>query len=217
MKTLTWLLIPLMTSMAADDAYANNNKKVSPPNGPYQSQQSAVQNLPSANNSQATDKHSASAEAGQAEIAKPTPWLNNDVPDWVKQRQAEMEKWQQQATQQSAPEWTHNYPAEAPEWVKQRQLEMQQQYQQQIPDWVKKRQAEMERWRSQQANMQPQTNWGYQQQPQWPGGQNPVNQGMNRIPQYLPNASGPAYAPPPPDPQAYWRPPYWQQAPGGWR
>ncbi|MCW9014939.1 MAG: hypothetical protein OQL06_14300, partial [Gammaproteobacteria bacterium] len=57
----------------------------------------------------------------------PRQWQHNPTPEWVKQRQAEMQ--QQKPAQPQRPDWATQAPQqwqqpEPPEWVKQRQAEM---------------------------------------------------------------------------------------------
>ncbi|MCW9012782.1 MAG: hypothetical protein OQL06_03290, partial [Gammaproteobacteria bacterium] len=73
----------------------------------------------------------------------PQQWQQPETPEWVKQRQAEMEKYRPVAPRQG------QWPGQTQQWQRPERSEP--------PEWVKQRQAEMEKRRSQ----QPQ-GWGHQ-------------------------------------------------------
>ncbi|MDH5472954.1 MAG: hypothetical protein OEY61_08865, partial [Gammaproteobacteria bacterium] len=163
MKTTTILLLTAITTALSHTVVAENENSA-PPSGPYKASNGTEEmNTSPYSNNNVPPMNYPNQFAMQPQQNRFMPnYPQPEIPEWVKQQQAEMEKLRQQQNSQSAGRTNQPLPPEAPEWVKQRQAEMEKLRQQQnsqsagrtnqplppeAPEWVKQRQAEMEKLR----------------------------------------------------------------------
>jgi len=221
MNTSKLLLITTIAMTLSHSVMAENNENNMPPAGPYQSADETAQN-----------NNGVSSVQSNSQIRNIPAQYSQEMPEWVKQRRAQMEQRMKQNNNQSEPEWVKQRQAQMeqwmkqnnnqpqPEWVKQRQAQMEQWMKQNNnqpqPEWVKQRQAQMEQMMQppQSAN-NPWSQWNQNQRPAMPRPDIAAPQN-NRNQQYFPSARGPVYGPgvPPPafngqpgyQPQRQWNP-----------
>jgi hypothetical protein len=183
MKTSISLFVTALTLILAGLAVAENSL---PPGGPYRSINKIDQfNLPQNKTPELRpdqgNKYTPS-QAGQLNNGFQNPYID-DAPEWVKQRQAEMNKLIKQ----------NNSRVQAGSGV-------QDSTQPEIPEWVKQRQAQMQQWVKQQPNVPPR-NWRKQAPPQWNQNRDPFMRNPNQAPvspnnrMYFPSARGPVFGP----------------------
>ena len=179
MKTSKLLLITTMAMALSQYVMAENNENSMPPAGPYQSSAETAQ----------TNHDASSAHPDQYMRNMPGQY-SQEMPEWVKERRAQMEQRMTQKNNQPEPEWVKQRQAQMEQWMKQNNNQPE-------PEWVRQRQAQM----MQQPNM-PQPQSRNQQRPQW--NQNPLPPmprpdmappQENRNQHYFPSARGPVYGP----------------------
>ncbi|MDH5611073.1 MAG: hypothetical protein OEY66_01270 [Gammaproteobacteria bacterium] len=115
MKTTILVLMTAMTMAINHSVFAGSYENVMPPPGPYKSvddtdQYTSDQSVQNCSHMRKNYGHP-SAQSNQ---------LNSEVPDWVKQRQAQMEQRMKQSNMQSQnrpnqqPQWNYNQMQPAP-------------------------------------------------------------------------------------------------------
>jgi len=244
MKTTTLLLVASMTVILTDSVFAENSV---PPGGPYRSVNDRAVNEGANYSAPQNMRATTAVENLQNQPSQQPQQFVDEAPEWVKQRQAEMDAWvKQQHAQQ--PEWQRQMqsgseiPPEVPQWVKQQQ-EINQQQMEMQQRMMQQNMPQAQRW-----NNQPPAQWqqfpahpgmmpeqsqamdarsgSYQRNypGQYPGrypGQYPENN-MGNMRQNFPSARGPVSGPavPPPNVQpqtGYYPQRYTHPYPPAWR
>lgn len=184
MKTLSQVIIVAMMLVSNHMVWAGENENILPPTGPYKSMEEVKQfNLAqhAQINQQYKPEKNNPVNQAQNQFYQNSPRFQSEpLPEWVKQRQTEMDNWINQRNNQIREQVNQpQFQTEAPEWVKQRQLQMEQmmrQNRQAQPNWN---------------NQMPPPQWNRNQAPMMP---NQNNQGKG----YRPNnpfVPGPVYRP----------------------
>ena len=197
MKKITFVLIGAMS--LSNSVFADS---VNPPGGPYRSMpgvEAFISSMPELN--EAVTKESNSSASAPVNNSVNKSHQNNE-PDWRKQRENNMQVWQNPPINQQSQQWgmPHYNQTEMPDWVKQRQHEMQQRMQQFHAQQQAQQQAQQENWEKRQA-------WNRNQpvQSESLNTQADTAQG-DQVKQYFPSARGQVYGPQAVPPSYYARP-----------
>lgn len=130
MKTTILVLMAVITASLTHSVKAENNGDMMPPPGPYKS----IAELDQYRINQSVQGDS-KLEENQGYSSAQSSQINRNIPEWQKQRQAQMENWVQQPGTPPAQGW-NNQPAQ---WNNNRVAPMQNAYLGQVPNFQNNR------------------------------------------------------------------------------